>query len=562
MAADTMGCIEPDGLPYGRLRMTLATGRRMGRKMITIPFSTAKSRHTGVISFLSYFFMLVAGEQSVRMSRKLAAVFIVAGLASACAAVPAMADTGVATSFGFSQVNSSSFNYPNPTITLGGTLWDTAASPNTPLPDEPVAITEQVAGTGAFQAVGSTTTDSSGNFTFTLNNQSAGGIFEAVFAGDTSNGNDYDATTSSPVKVTPAYSDVDVSYTETPSSPVAVGSTVTYSGTVYVPADDNMGTNAQTPIAGANVSVFSGGQSTSSSPHAVTGNDGTFSISFKPPSTATYHLEVDASEPWPYCLYTSQIEAARTITVMNSEKPDYWLTTDTGSVYSFNASGGGPLPSPSLPATVDGIAANPSTGGYWLTTTAGNVYNHNASWYGSEAGKTLPGPIVGIATDPKTDGYWLVTNQGNVYNFNAPWYGSEAGKALPSPVSGIASVGNGYVLVTTTGNVYNFNTPWHGSEAGKTLSSDVAGVAGDSKTGGYWLVTNKGNVYNFDAPWHGSEAGQSLPGDIMGIAADSATGGYWLTGTKGNVYNFDAPWYGSESGANLPGPIVGISSAS
>jgi hypothetical protein len=118
------------------------------------------------------------------------------------------------------------------------------------------------------------------------------------------NGNDYAATTSLPVNVQPQFpSDVDLVYTTPPKSPVHRGRTVKFSGTVYVPADDQGGTNPQTPIVGANVYVFTGSEYTSTSPHAVTNTKGEFSISVKPSATTTYTTEVVSSEPWPYSLY-------------------------------------------------------------------------------------------------------------------------------------------------------------------------------------------------------------------------------------------------------------------
>ncbi len=253
----------------------------------------------------------------MRASGKLAVVLVLAGLAGTCAAAPAFADTGVSTGFGFGQIEPA-YNYTNQTIMLSGTLWNTAVTPNTTLADEPVIITEQVAGTGPAQDVGSATTDAGGNFTVTLTDQPVGGIFEAVFAGDTSNGNDYAGTTSSPVTVVPTWpSDVDVDYTATPN-PVAAGSTVTFSGTVYVPADDYGGTNPETPIAGANVYVFTGSEYTSTSPHTTTATDGKFSVSVKPTATSTYSVEVIASEPWPYCPYVYETRVdPTTVTVVN-----------------------------------------------------------------------------------------------------------------------------------------------------------------------------------------------------------------------------------------------------
>jgi hypothetical protein len=62
---------------------------------------------------------------------------------------------------------------------------------------------------------------------------------------------------------------------------VTTGSPVTFSGTVFVPADDGGGTNPKTPIVGATVYVYSGGEYTATSPHTTTGKNGTFSVSVK-----------------------------------------------------------------------------------------------------------------------------------------------------------------------------------------------------------------------------------------------------------------------------------------
>jgi hypothetical protein len=169
--------------------------------------------------------------------------------------------------------------------------------------------------------VGSATSDANGNFTVTLTDQPVGGIFEAVFAGDTANGNDYAATTSRPVQVKPALvSHVDLTYTAPPESPVTSGAPVVFSGTVYVPADDNNGTNPQTPIAGADVYVFDGSEYTPDSPHAVTDANGQFSITVNPSATTTYTTEVVSSEPFPYGLYVYEtILSPTTITVVSPQ---------------------------------------------------------------------------------------------------------------------------------------------------------------------------------------------------------------------------------------------------
>jgi hypothetical protein len=252
----------------------------------------------------------------MRAWRMLAVVSVVAGMAGACVALPAFANTEVSTSLGLSQVNGF-YNYADQTVTLTGTLWDAAVTPNTPIAGEPVTVTEQVGGTGPATDMGSATTDADGNFTISLADQSVGGIYQAVFAGDSSN--DYSATTSQPLNVEAALvSDDDASYTVTPGSTVTAGGTVTFSGTAFVPADDENGTNPKTPIVGANVYVYSTGEPTATSPHATTDENGAFSISVKPTATTLYHVAVISSAPFPYSLYVSDaVLNNTTITVVN-----------------------------------------------------------------------------------------------------------------------------------------------------------------------------------------------------------------------------------------------------
>jgi hypothetical protein len=155
---------------------------------------------------------------------------------------------------------------------------------------------------------------------------------------------------------------------------------------------------------------------------------------------------------------------------------------------------------------LNAMAVDPATSGYWLTTQAGNVYNFNAPWDGSKAGTTLPAPIVGIAAAPG-GGYWLVTSKGNVYNFGAPWYGSKAGTTLPAPIVGIAAAPRGgYWLATSKGNVYNFGVSWYGSRAGAALTAPVMAIV--SSNAGYLLATQSGNIFNYNAPYSGSPADQ------------------------------------------------------
>ena len=93
---------------------------------------------------------------------------------------------------------------------------------------------------------------------------------------------------------------------------------MTFSGTAFVPADDENGTNPKTPIVGANVYVYSTGEPTATSPHATTDENGAFSISVKPTATTVYHVAVISTAPYPYSLYVSNaVLNNTTITVVN-----------------------------------------------------------------------------------------------------------------------------------------------------------------------------------------------------------------------------------------------------
>jgi hypothetical protein len=259
----------------------------------------------------------------MRRSRTLAAAVVVAaGVASAFVAVPAfadgaLADGGTPTSLGFTWTSPTVFSYPDRSFTLSGTLQNGPTGQQDPtIPDEPVSITEQVAGTGPTETIGHATTDANGNFTFPMTNQVAGGVFEAVFAGDPANG--YAASNSGPLEVKPQQSDVLVSFTAVPRSPVLAGSTETFAGKAYVPADDlpSGGSNPVTPVAGATVWAYPGSTQTSSSPHTTTSAGGTFTISFKPTGTATWHVVVDSPIPMPYSSYAPKTGVANTSVVV------------------------------------------------------------------------------------------------------------------------------------------------------------------------------------------------------------------------------------------------------
>lgn len=242
--------------------------------------------------------------RSMRAVRVFVAVLVAAGVsAGLVATTPAFADGAAPTGFGFGLMPVSVDNPPsltNPSVTVGGTLLNTQNSnSDTAIPDEPVSITEQVAGTGPEVTVGKLETDSDGNFSVTLNNLTAGGIFTAEFAGDPSNG--YAASTSPPVKVEPDASNETVSFKSPGKSALTIdaGAAVTFAGRAYVPDGA-----ANIPIVGAVATLYKNGSATSA--HTTLGKDGSFSLSVTPTSSADYYVEIDSAVPGPYSLYSTE----------------------------------------------------------------------------------------------------------------------------------------------------------------------------------------------------------------------------------------------------------------
>jgi hypothetical protein len=229
----------------------------------------------------------------------LSAVLVAMGVAGLGAAVPAFAGTtaaaGIPTSVGLAHPRSGP-SYTDPSISLVGTLLNAQDTTATGIVDEPLTISEQVAGTGPWKTVANTTTDSTGNFAVTLNKVTAGGIFKAEFAGDSSAG--YATSTSSPVNVEASGSMVTVHWGYSPNLPVLRGSTVTLSGTAYV--DDN---GKDLPLPGAVVTLFTGPSASNGKARTTTAANGSFRFSIKATSSTVWEAQVSSVEPWPYALY-------------------------------------------------------------------------------------------------------------------------------------------------------------------------------------------------------------------------------------------------------------------
>ncbi len=252
----------------------------------------------------------------------------------------------------------------------------------------------------------------------------------------------------------------------------------------------------------------------------------------------------------------------------------YWELGSDGGVFSFGASpyegstGGLKLAQP-----VVGMAATPDGGGYWLVAKDGGLFNFgDANYYGSLPGlKVSVSDIVGIASTPDGGGYWMVAKDGGVFSFgDAKYYGSLPGlKVSVSDIVGITATpdGGGYWMVAKDGGIFSFgDATYFGSLPGLKVSvSNIVGIASTSTGKGYWLVGSDGGIFNFgDATYNGSLPGLKVSVSNVVAIAPTATGkGYWLVGSDGGVFSFgDATYFGSLPGLHIKvSNIVGMVAA-
>ncbi|HLI43872.1 MAG TPA: hypothetical protein VKU92_05320, partial [Acidimicrobiales bacterium] len=155
----------------------------------------------------------------------------------------------------------------------------------------------------------------------------------------------------------------------------------------------------------------------------------------------------------------------------------YLLLAGDGSVYAFGDASyhgsRGPYHVNGIPV---GIVVDDKTGGYWIATDRGSVYNFDAPFYGSKTSGHAA-PIVGIAALHDGAGYWLATESGYVFGFGAARsLGSDPGQ----DITGIAAPaqGDGYYLVSASGRVFRHgNIPYSGSLASPVSTDPVIGIA-------------------------------------------------------------------------------------
>jgi Big-like domain-containing protein/immunoglobulin I-set domain protein len=230
------------------------------------------------------------------------------------------------------------------------------------------------------------------------------------------------------------------------------------------------------------------------------------------------------------------------------------LGTDSGNQYRavFTNSAGS--------ATTNAATLTVTTAGYWLMAKTGSVYSYGtAPFYGSMGGKTLNKPIVGTATTPGDGGYWLVASDGGIFSFgNAAFYGSMGGQPLNQPIVGIAATpdGKGYWEVASDGGIFAFgDAAFYGSMGGKPLNKPIVGIAATPDGQGYWEVASDGGIFAFgNAAFAGSTGSLTLNKPIVGMASTNNGQGYWLVAADGGVFAF--------GNAGFHGTVAGTTSAS
>lgn len=275
-----------------------------------------------------------------------------------------------------------------------------------------------------------------------------------------------------------------------------------------------------------------------------------------------------------------------------SASPGYWLMTDAGGAYPFNAPdlagsslvrigttdcGNGPAPPVPSVITCTGISAMAGGQGYWVGESSYFVLNGVGQYAvvglpqgvvgGNCIGPVSAGmyslsPMAGIAAAPV--GVWLATADGGVFSgCGATFYGSMGAARLNQSIVGMAATpdGGGYWEVAADGGVFAFgDAGYFGSMASGPLNEPIAGMAPTPDGKGYWLVASDGGVFAFgDAQFHGSMGAQPLNTPMTGIAGNPDGTGYWTVAADGGVFAFgDAPFFGSEGSQKLGANIVGI----
>jgi len=191
----------------------------------------------------------------------------------------------------------------------------------------------------------------------------------------------------------------------------------------------------------------------------------------------------------------------------------FWTGASLGAVVPHNgASWLGDRSKWALLGKVVAIEGNGTSHGYWLTTDEGKIYNYNASHKGDASSLPLTKPIIGMGVQ-NSSGYWLAASDGAIFAYSSPFYGSLP--ALGISVNNIVGIaprpqGDGYWLVGSDGGVFGFGAAgFHGSLPGLGISvNNIVAIESNMAGNGYWMLGSDGGVFAFGgAPFRGSFGG-------------------------------------------------------
>src|SRR3954452_1712829 len=160
-------------------------------------------------------------------------------------------------------------------------------------------------------------------------------------------------------------------------------------------------------------------------------------------------------------LFASSIVAAATLTgIAVTAAPAVAATTHDDVVYAFgSASFHGSTSGLNLARPVVAMADTANGQRYWLVTEDGAVYSYNAPFYGSITAFHVQHPVVGMTATPSGHGYWIVTDDGTVFPMgDAKWYGSMTHAHLNAKIRSLipGPGGKGYWLYASDGGVFGF----------------------------------------------------------------------------------------------------------
>jgi hypothetical protein len=361
-------------------------------------------------------------------------------------------------------------------------------------------------------------------------------------------------------------------------SPVAVGSSVTYSTTVStsvpgLPTPTGTVTFTTGPTSLCTATLMSNGSGTCSSTAAPGGTDtisgaysgdanfsgsnGTTSLVVEEPSQTG---QITAS-PSPVTVGTPVSYSATVTTNVTGLS-----TTPTGSV-TFSTS------STSLcTATVSnttGIASCPSSAAPPGTDTISATYSGDSVFAGSSG--TTPLVVNKAASQTSIGANFSSVAHGASVTYSATVTTSAPG--VPTPTGSVtfstgstplctAPLSNGVITCTSSmapvgtdmiTGTYAGNTVFSGSSGTTTLVVNSPPPPPPQPTHGYWLVGSDGGIFTFgSAQFHGSTGSLRLQRPVVGIVPTASRGGYWLDASDGGIFAFgDAGFYGSIPGLGL-----------